>query len=65
MALISIPTLYDSAEFMLRLIKENCDNPDDLSRIFLEVGKMLDAKDSSRLPQTLQQLILQARNNAG
>jgi hypothetical protein len=62
MAKISIPTLYDSAEFMVRLIEENCNNPDDLSRILIAVGKMLEYKNSSTIPHTLKQLIVELEN---
>ena len=57
MPYINIATIHNPAEWMIQQIKQNCNNPDDLSKIFIAVESMLD--DIQPVPQsapTLEQL---------
>jgi hypothetical protein len=51
--------LYNSAEFLIGMIKENCNNADDLSKIALAVESMLEALQEPVQPTTLRQLLIQ------
>lgn len=51
--------LYNSAEFLIGMIRENCNNVDDLSKISIAVESMLEALKEPVQPATLRQLLLQ------
>jgi hypothetical protein len=50
---------YHAAEFLINMIRENCNNPDDLSKIAMAVESMLEEYQSPIQPTTLRQLLLQ------
>jgi hypothetical protein len=57
MAYIKIASLHNPAEWIIQQIKENCNNADDLSKIFLAVEKMLkSATVEKQNSPTLEQL---------
>jgi hypothetical protein len=51
--------MYNSAEFLIGMIRENCNNIDDLSKIALAVESMLEEFEEPPQPTTLRQLLLQ------
>jgi len=51
--------LYNSAEFLIGMIRENCNNVDDLSKISIAVENMLEELREPVQPTTLRQLLLQ------
>jgi N-glycosylase/DNA lyase len=59
MALIRVPTIHTAQEFVNVLIKENCNNIDDLSKIYLSVKKLLNSTEKEKTIPTLQQLLVQ------
>jgi hypothetical protein len=55
--------LYNSAEFLIGMIRENCNNADDLSKIALAVESMLEDLQEPSQPATLKQLLIQVEEN--
>lgn len=53
--------LANPAEFIICLIKENCNNPDDLSKIAVSVECLLEELDASskQSAPTMKQLLVQ------
>lgn len=50
---------YHAAEFLINMIRENCNNLDDLSKIAMAVESMLEEFQAPIQPTTLRQLLLQ------
>ena len=55
---IRIASMHNKAEFVVHLIRENCNNKDDLSKILLSVEAMLEALDDEAQPVSLKQLLV-------
>lgn len=50
---------YHTAELLINMIRENCNNLDDLSKIAMAVESMLEEFQAPVQPTTLRQLLLQ------
>lgn len=59
---LKISQLANPCEFVIAIIRENLDNPDDLSKIMLAVESMLDAYEEEKFSPTLKQLEIQELN---
>jgi hypothetical protein len=59
MSVIGIPTIHNPAEFVISLIRQNCNNPDDLSKIALVVECLLEEIQEKKEHPTLKQLLTQ------
>ena len=59
MSVIGIPTIHNPAEFVISLIRQNCNNPDDLSKIALAVKCLLEDTKENKEHPTLKQLLNQ------
>ena len=57
--LLKLSQLANPCEFVITLIRENLNNPDDLSKIALAVECMLDAIEDKKETPTLQQILVQ------
>jgi hypothetical protein len=62
MSTIRIASLYNSAEFLINTIKENCNNIDDLSKISVAVECLLEKIQAEKEIPTLRQMLAQAEN---
>lgn len=55
--------LYNAAEVIISMIKANCNNPDDLSKIASAIESLLEHSEQLKntiSPTTLRQILLQA-----
>jgi hypothetical protein len=58
MANVKIPTLHNESEFIINLIRLNCYNPDDLSKISMAVENMLDNFIQDEPPKDIRQVLV-------
>lgn len=59
---LKISEFANPCEFVISLIRENLNNPDDLSKIMLAVESMMDAYEEEKFAPTLRQLEVQELN---
>jgi hypothetical protein len=56
---LKLSQFANPCEFVITLIRENLNNPDDLSKIMLAVESMMDAFEDEKFSPTLKQLQLE------
>ena len=64
MSVIKVATIHNPAEFMISLIRQNCNNPDDLSKIMLSVECMLEAFEKEKPLVGIKQLLHQSEDSS-
>lgn len=57
---LKLSELANPCEFVISLIRENLNNPDDLSKIMLAVESLLESYEDEKFSPTLKQLQAQA-----
>jgi hypothetical protein len=62
MPYVKIASMHQPAEFVINMIRENCKNMDDLSKIAVSVDCLIEACETEKEAPTLKQLITQDRN---
>ena len=60
MSVIKVATIHNPAEFVISIIKQNCINIDDLSKIAVAVECLMEELSTENSPPTLKQLIAQS-----
>jgi len=60
MSRLKLSELANPCEFVISLIRENLNNPDDLSKIMLAVESLLESYEDEKFSPTLKQLQAQA-----
>jgi len=60
MSVIKVATIHNPAEFVISIIKQNCINIDDLSKIAVAVECLMDELSTENEPPTLKQLLAQS-----
>jgi hypothetical protein len=56
---VKIATLHNPAEYIINMIKLNCNNMDDLSKIYVAVESLIEQFDEDKDRPTIKQLLLQ------
>ena len=60
MSIIKVATIHNPAEFVISIIKQNCVNIDDLSKIAVAVECLMEELSTENEPPTLKQLLAQS-----
>lgn len=60
MSVIKVATIHNPAEFVISIIKQNCVNIDDLSKIAVAVECLMEELSTENEPPTLKQLLAQS-----
>ena len=60
MSIIKVATIHNPAEFVISIIKQNCFNIDDLSKIAVAVECLMEELSTENEPPTLKQLLAQS-----
>lgn len=62
MPYVRIASMHHPAEFVINMIRENCKNIDDLSKIAVSVDCLIESCEAEKEAPTLKQLMLQDEN---